>query len=159
MPDVQNREAAFNSHDLTALHGLSDHFADVGALHLTAAGSVQDASLANRFRAEGERYRSIAKLLRQAATPGDESDEEPGSSFQLIDKLRLALDDLFEAGDEAEETAAREGKIRLASIIESYQRSPEFSDRMREILQQVRSCVGAQVPPEAPVDLKELARD
>jgi len=83
-----------NSHDIDALRALADHFADVGEIHFAAAKSAHDPQTSDRFRREGERLAAIGQaLLNEVAPESADDEEEPESFFQIIDKLRLAVDD------------------------------------------------------------------
>lgn len=149
-----------NSHDRDALRGMADHLADVGAVHRAAAKSAEDPQRAERFRREGERLDAIGRALVERADPAREDGKDIGSPFQLLDKLRLTIDDWFDEGDNAERATVRDGKARLAAMIESYLRSPELSDDVRELLRKTKACVGTGPAGDAGQgDLRELARD
>ncbi len=149
-----------NSHDRDALRGMADHLADVGEVHRAAAKSVEEPQRADRFRREGERLDAIGRALAERADPARGGDEDIGSPFQILDKLRLAVDDWFDEGDDAELGAVREGKARLVAIIESHLRSPELSDDVCDLLRRTKACIGARPEEDAGTgDLRELARD
>ena len=149
-----------NSHDVDALRAMADHLADAAEIHRAAAESAEDPRTADRFRREGERLDSIGRALLERVDPERARDEDIGSSFQLLDKLRLAIDDWFDEGDDAERSAVREGKERLAAMIQSYLRSPELSEDARGILRGTGACIGAGPGDEVgSAGLRELARD
>lgn len=149
-----------NSHDRDALRGMADHLADVGEVHRAAAKSAEDPQRADCFRREGERLDSIGRALAERADPARGRDEDIGSPFQLLDKLRLTIDDWFDEDDDAEKSAVRDGKSRLAAMIESYLRSPELSEEVRGLLRETKACVGSEPTSDAGTrNPRELARD
>lgn len=126
----------FNAYDERALDAVANILADAEVMHRQASRVAADPGLSARLSERRDRLRELNDLISPSKGAGN------GSVFRLMDQLRLAIDATFGDDDQAATVASSDAKGKVMAVVEDCLASRELSANARNVLEEVRFCVG-----------------
>lgn len=140
--------------DREALRAVGDKLADASDIHAMAADAADSPALRHRLDGFAEEREAMSRAMLAAIA---DHDGTPGTALAVLDKLRLAVDRMFDAGDQAALDNARRADADVASMIEDLLADPELAAQTREMLLQAQAALPDDLPRRP--GLRDMVRD